>query len=129
MNTTARISITCILIFLTIVSTYGVMSDKSNSGQSTTEEYAILTYYPDSPVPYVIGRQGFSAKIFYGNNKVENIELSKEEVKSRPISSVVTSLLARLSQEGYTLISTSVVSTVEGTRTDNEIHCFLKKTN
>ena len=130
MNQTSRITITGILIFLALVSTYGIMSGKSSSDfQPTAETYAILTYYPDSRVPYVVGRQGFSAKIFYGENKVENIELSKEEVKNRPISNVVTSLLARLNQEGYTLISTSVVSTVEGTRTNNEMHCFLKKSN
>src|SRR5688572_7662962 len=132
MNKTARITITSILIFLAVVSTLGLMSGKSSSdAQLPTEEYAILTYYPYSRVPYVIGRQGFSAKIFYGDDRVENIEVTKEEVKTRPTSSVVTGLLARLGREGYTLVSTSVVSSVQGTTssvsTDTEIHCFLKK--
>src|SRR5687768_11147098 len=133
MNKTAKITITCILIVLAVVSTHGIMSGKSSLDfQPTGEEYAILTYYPDDQVKYVIGRQGFSAKIFYGDDRVENIELTKEEVKTRAISSVIVALLARLDQEGYTLISTSVVSTVKGTgtlRTENEMHCFLKKVN
>jgi hypothetical protein len=130
MNKTASITITGVLILLALVSTYGFMSGKSDSVlQPAAEQYAILTYYPDSGVPYVIGRQGFSARIFYGDNRVENISLTKEEVKSTPISNAVTGLLARLSQEGYTLVSTSVVLTVEGTRTESEVHCFLKKSN
>jgi hypothetical protein len=128
MKKTARITITCILILFGIVSTYGIMAGKSGADfQSATDEYAILTYYPESGVPYIIGRQGFSARIFYGDNRVENIALTKEEVKSQPISNAVAGVLARLSGEGYTLISTSVVSTVKGSQTDHEIHCFLKK--
>jgi hypothetical protein len=134
MNKSAKITITCVLILVGLVSTYGLLSGKSSEGsQSTPEQYAILTYYPESQVPYIIGRKGFSAKIFYRDNKVENIELTAEEVKTRPISNVVADLLARLSQEGYTLISTSTVSNVQGNgssqRITNEIHCFLKKAN
>jgi hypothetical protein len=132
MNKTLKISITCIVILVTLVSTFGIMSGKPASTFQASEEYAILTYYPDTQVAYVIGRQGFSAKIFYGSDSVENIALTKEEVKNRPISNLVADLLGRLGQEGYTLISTSVVTTVQGpgmqsSRLNNEIHCFLKK--
>jgi hypothetical protein len=130
MKKAARITITCLLILFALVSTYGIIAGKSGSDfQSTPDDYAILTYYPESGVPYIIGRQGFSARIFYGDSRVENISLTKEEVKSQPISSAVAGILARLSGEGYKLISTSVVSTVKGNQTDHEIHCFLKKGN
>lgn len=123
------IKFTSIIALIGLVSIYGIITAFSNP-QISNSEYAILTYYPYSATPYIVERERFSLRVFYSDKNVENIKLTKEELAEKPFSSVVATTLARLNKEGYTLISTSAVSTIHGTGTtdtDTEIHCFLKK--
>ena len=124
--------ITCAVVLIGLVSTYGILLGKSNSNTPVdAEQYAVLTYYPYSYTPYKIESERYSVRVLYGGTKVENIKLTKEELAQAPLSNHVATILSRLSNEGYSLVSTSAVlsslSGPNGMSTETEVHCFLKK--
>lgn len=124
--------ITCAVILIGLISTYGVLSGKSNSNiRVDAEQYAVLIYFPYIFTPYKIESEKYSVRVLYSGGKVENIKLTKEELAQGPMSSHVATILSRLSTEGYNLVSTnSVLSSAQGPSgmsIDTEVHCFLKK--
>jgi len=124
MNNVTKIA--CAAVLIGLVSTYGILLGKSNSNPlDETEQYAVLTYYPYLGAPYKVENERYSVRIFYSGNKIENIKfIKKEELEQGTISNQVAAILSRLSNEGYSLVST--IST-NSTNIDTEVHCFLKK--
>jgi len=118
--------ITCAVVLIGLVSAYGILLGKSNSSTAIAEQYAVLTYYPYMVTPYKVENERYSVRIFYGD-KMENIKLTKEELAQGQMSSHIAVILSRLSNEGYSLVSTSAVSSGSQVSIDTEVHCFLKK--
>lgn len=124
MKKTVKIALVIVIIGLASIS--GIIFGKSNSGfQTPSDDYAILTYMPYSGTPYTFKGDRYSIRVYYGEKPVEYIRLTKEELEEKALLTAVAKLLGRLSNEGYALISTNVIS--DNTLTGAEIHCFLKK--
>ena len=76
--------ITCAVILIGLVSTYGVLSGKSNSNiRVDAEQYAVLIYFPYIFTPYKIESEKYSVRVLYGGGKVENIKLTKGRTSTR----------------------------------------------
>lgn len=76
-------------------------------------EFVIIKYFQ---VP--IGYRG-SITIFYGGDKFEDIELTKEETK-KGVSNYIVDLLTKFNSQGYEIISTTSAA-------PDQITCYLKK--
>jgi hypothetical protein len=120
------VTIVLAIAIIGLASITGILFGKSNSGsQAASDDYAILTYMPYSGTPYTFNGDRYSIRVYYGQKQVEYIKLTKEELDEKALLTAVAKLLGRLSGEGYTLISTNVISI--SSSTSSEIHCFLKK--
>lgn len=102
------ILVACVIV----LSTGFTKTDKVNPPQATAD-FIIITYNPFS------SQLKSQVSVHYGGDKVENIDLTKEEVKKTP-SNYMVGLLAKFSGEGYELVSTVSSS-------PNTIVCFLRK--
>lgn len=116
-----KVTIAMALIVLAIVF---ISAKPGAAPQAATGEYAILTYFPYSGSPYIVEGERYSVRIFYGNKNAENVKISREELSAKQMSTIVASVLDRLSGEGYQLVSTITTGNASAS---TEIHCFLKK--
>lgn len=110
-----------VVFALGIFITYGIITGYSASPkQLPAEEFAILTFYPYSATPYRIDKEQCTARIYYSSRN-EMVKFSKQELDTKASMSLAASILERLSNEGFTLVSTSVTS-IPG-----ETICYLRK--
>lgn len=79
-----------------------------------TGDFIIIRYNPFS-----LSNKGY-VSIHYGGDKVEDIQLTKEEM-NRTISNYVVDLLTKFNSDGYELVS----ATSPGA--NDQITCFLRK--
>jgi hypothetical protein len=107
------IVISSLVVTAILVLAFATIDGQNKLTTQTTVDFIIIRYNP-----FATGK-GF-VSIHYGGDKIENIQLTKEEM-DRSITNYIIDRLSKFNSEGYELVS----ATSPGA--SDQITCFLRK--